>query len=609
MSAILQVFYSAFSALLLSAAIPNEYFLFGFPFAALLALAPFYHAIKNCKTYRQAFLCGFIQTCLTHLLSSFWLSNFMDFAAFTLGASAFGTGVIGGIFGLFLFMPWNSSKKQNPLLDFSLEKDFFRSQDFKVLYFSALYTLYEWVKSTGFLGYPWGTIPSALYRWSLFTQIASITGTYGITFLTALFNALLEERIYDFPATKACQPGRKTLSARSSSNFRMVLQSEKLLAALTLLSLLYGTYQLLKARVPQKYLTAVMIQQNSDPWKEKSDHDSILRSQRLTQKKIEELKSENKKADLIVWSEGCLRRPFPNSESHYSIFPGEKPLTDFIKETKIPFLLGGRFIKNADKAEINNAALVFDKESRLRGHYGKNHLVPFAEALPGRESEAVRNILKKNLKISAGWTPGDQIVLFDIPAKWNPDRHLPPYKYIDLSTSWSKQQSEEEKAPNVRISTPICFDDAFPDLMGKMSRYGAELFVNITDDSWSLKKSSETQHFVIASFASIEYRTPMIRSSNAGYSCVISPTGKVLADSPLFEEYALSYDVPVYEREVTLYARLGNWLPLLILFLFAIYCLTEYFSFEPTDYIPSSRKLKKHKKSKSKSKSKSKKKK
>ena len=103
MGAILQVFYSAFSAALLSLAIPNEIFYLGFPLASLIALIPFYYALKNCRNYKLAFLCGFTQTCVTHILSSFWLANFMDFAAFTLGASAFGTGVIGGIFGVILF--------------------------------------------------------------------------------------------------------------------------------------------------------------------------------------------------------------------------------------------------------------------------------------------------------------------------------------------------------------------------------------------------------------------------------------------------------------------------------------------------------------------------
>lgn len=601
MGAILQVFYSAFSAALLSLAIPNEIFYIGFPLASLIALIPFYYALKNCRGYKLAFLCGFTQTCLTHILSSFWLANFMDFAAFTLGASAFGTGVIGGIFGVILFLPYNSSKKQNRLLDSSLEQSFFSTRDFKVLYFAALYTLYEWVKSTGYLGYPWGTVSSALYRWSVLTQIASITGTYGLTFLVALFNAILGERILVPSATRPSQPRLEDFLARPAASLRMYFTpSEKVLILLFSLAILYGTWQISKARVPQKYLTTIMVQQNSDPWHEKSDHDSILRSQRLTLEKLEELKASGKQADLVVWSEGCLHKAYPYSLSHYRIYPGEKPLTDFIKEIDLPLLAGGRYIKNPQKGEVNNAALMFDSQSNLRGYYGKNHLVPFAEALPGREFPAVRKFLKEKLRISAGWTPGDQYVFFDIPGKWNQSRLLPAAKYVDLSDSYEVQTSQEEKAPTVRISTPICFDDAFPDVMGKLYKYGSELFVNITDDSWSLKKSSELQHFIIASFASIEYRTTMLRSSNSGYSCVISPTGKVLADSPLFEEYALAYDIPVYQRETTVYARLGNWLPLIILFLFTIYCVTEYFSFEESDFIPSERKIKKHKKRNSK---------
>lgn len=598
MGVILQVFYSAFSALLLSLAIPSEFFELGCPILTTIALIPLYIAIKNCRSYREAFTCGFLQTCLTHLMSSFWLAFFMNFAAFTLGASAFGTGMIGGFFGLFLFMPYNSEKKRNKLLEKSLEKAFFSGRDFKILYFAGIYTLYEWVKSSGYLGYPWGTIPSALYRWQLLTQIASITGTYGLTFLIALLNALLSEVIfYHHDFSRPCLKTEKLFSHPVKAFCLFFTASEKVFILLFSLSLLFGAFQLLKPRIPQKILTTIMIQQNSDPWKEKSDHDSILRSQRLTKSKIEELKASGKKADFIVWSEGCLRKSFPYSMRHYQIYPGEKPLADFIKETGLPLLAGGRYIKNAEKAEINNAALLFDEKSNLRGHYGKNHLVPFAEALPGRESEKIRNFLKDKLRISAGWTPGDQYVFFDIPAKWNDERKLPANKYISLEKSFEEENREEKKAPAVRISTPICFDDAFPDVMEALFKGGSELFVNITDDSWSLKKSSELQHFVIASYASIEYRTTMLRSSNSGYSCVISPTGKILADSPLFEEYALAYDVPVYQRENTLYSRLGNWLPHIILFLFTLYCLTEYFSFEPTDYIPAARKIKKGKKS------------
>ena len=270
MSVILQVFYSAFSSVLLSLAIPNELYTFGCPFLTLIALIPYYYTITKAKDFRSAFMAGFIQAFLTHIFSSFWLAYFKDFAAFTLGASAAGTGAIGGVFGTILYLPYNSKKKQNFLLDFTLHQDFFQTKSFKIIYFSALYTLYEWVKSTGFLGYPWGTLSSTLYSWPLITQIAAITGTYGLTFLFCLVNALGTEKILENPNLKTPQ---------NDFYFKLALNFTLCLFAV---SLLYGILQLDKKRVPQKLLSTIMVQQNSDPWKEKSDHDSILRSQRLT---------------------------------------------------------------------------------------------------------------------------------------------------------------------------------------------------------------------------------------------------------------------------------------------------------------------------------------
>ncbi|MCR5187597.1 MAG: hypothetical protein K6C97_01585, partial [Treponema sp.] len=151
---------------------------------------------------------------------------------------------------------------------------------------------------------------------------------------------------------------------------------------------------------------------------------------------------------------------------------------------------------------------------------------------------------------------------------------------------------------------PICFDDSFTDIMRPMFLNGAELFVNITDDSWSLKKSSEYQHFVIASYRAIEYRTTLIRSTNAGYSVVVDPAGKILADMPLFQAQAMSCEVPIYEHKMTCYARFGNWLPYLLVTLFALYLIYAFLMFEKTDFVPSERKIKKHKKHKDKKKSK-----
>lgn len=582
MELILQVFYSVFSALLIAAALPNEIYLLGCPVIILFALIPFYFSISKAKNYLSAFVIGFSLTFSTHLFSSFWLGFFKDFALLTLGFSALGTGFIGAAFGLFLYLPYADSK--NRLNLDSLKYKLTNSIIFRILYFAAIYTVYEWVKSCGFLGYPWATLSASIYRWPVLMQLSAITGTYGISFLLALCNAVLAEGINFY-----FQPDYNS----NRNRFFGLKHSARLTLILFVLSLAYGAVEYDKKRSPQKYLTTVMVQQNSDPWKEKDDNVSILRSQELTKKELNNLKNENKKAQLVVWSEGILRYYLPGSYHHYEKYPEEKSLIDFIKDIKTPLLIGGPYLKSSENKTFYNTAAIFDKNGNFRGFYGKNHLVPFAEVLPGYEIPAIRNFMAKVVGISAGWTPGDQYVFFDIPCSYADPYLLPPVKSIDISIPYDKQKQEENKTPTVKIAAPICFDDAFPDVIRPLYLNGAELFVNLTDDSWSLKKSSEYQHFVVASYRAIECRQSFVRSTNAGYSVVLSPTGRVLKDLPLFEECSTSFEVPVYNRTITTYMRFGNWVPYTFILLAAAYFVYMYYTFSENDYIPSARKISK----------------
>ena len=595
MELILQVIFSSvFSGLLLSAAIPNEIYLLGCPFYTLLAFIPLYLIFNKIKDFKTAFLVFFIQTLTTHLISSFWLAFFKDFAVFTLGASALGTACIGGAFGLFFFIPYYTSPAQNKLNEYSLLQSIRLSPVFRILYFTVIYTLYEWVKSAGFLGYPWGTVSSAMFKWPVIMQIASITGTYGVTFMVILFNALVSEFLLIYYGNKQLQKQR----------FSDTIQTARLFGMLLLFMLIYGIYQYDKPRKPVKELTAITVQQNSDPWKSDSDIQAILTSERLTEQKLQELDLSGKKPDLIVWSEGCLSsHAFPIGEKYYYWLPEERPLSDFVNEINAPFIFGGSYLRTRkingeERYEFFNTALLYDNLGNYRGFYAKNHLVPFAEVIPFSELPAVHTFMENFIGISAGWTPGDQYTYFNIPCRITENYVLPAVKNIDLTKTLSQQKIEEDTPYTVKIATPICFDDAFTDIMRPLFLNGAELFVNITDDSWSLKKSSEYQHFAIAVYRAIEYRTTLVRSANAGYSVVVDPAGKVLADLPLFEEAALATDIPVFEHKMTTYARFGNWLPYLCLVIFFICSVWSYFDFEAYDYIPSERKSKKEKKSK-----------
>ena len=589
MVTILQVFYSVFSGLLLSLAIPNEFFLLGLPAVTLFSLIPFYMAIRTTKNYKSVFLLSFIQVVSTHLASSFWLAYFKDFAALTLGASAVGTGLIGAGVSLLYHLPYAEQKSRNQLNQNSFFQTFTDSTVFRIFYFAAVYTLYEWVKSTGFLGYPWGTISSAMFKWPVIMQLSAITGIYGISFIFALINAFFAEcLIYYFSADKQLKQNTRT----------DLFITFKITSIFVALILVYGFFQYTKERIPTKTINTIIVQQNNDSWNERNDKQNVLVNEILTQEAYEKMQNAGETPQLILWCEGTLKHYLPQNLDRYQRFPKEKPLNQFIEEMNVPLITGGVWCQDEEKNVFFNAAIVFDNKGNLRGAYGKNHLVPCAEAIPGMEYPAVRKFMKKVIHISNGWTPGDKYVFFDVPCSYYGKPIPEATAYYDLSVPYNAAQQAAQSLPTVRISTPVCFDDCFPDIMRPLFLNGSEVFMNITNDSWSLKQSSEYQHFVNSVYSAIEYRTTLVRSTNAGYSVVVNPAGKVLMDMPLFEQCSDWYKVPIFERTMTTFARFGNWLPHALFALVMAYCVYMTVTFAPSDYIPSERKIKnkKHKK-------------
>lgn len=590
MNPILQVFYSIFSGLLLSIAIPNEFYYLGMPIYGFLAFIPYYFVISISKNYKMAFLNGFLFTITTHLFSSFWLAFFKDFAIFTLGASALYTGLLGGIFAQLTFMPF-CKHRNNTLLAFQMKPAIINRPSFRILYFTSIYIFYEWAKSSGFLGYPWGTVSSAMFNFPQLRQIASITGTYGITFIVVFFNCILGELFYILDIK------RKSSHSILISDYFSTLN---LFVVIFLATMIFGTIEYNKERKPIKTITTIMVQQNCNPWNEKTDTNMINISQRLTKEALDELAAQNKEAELVVWSEGILLNPFETAYSYYKKNPKNAPLIPFIQDCNVPFIIGGstykeNYYKDYTYNKYYNSALVFDKEGLYRGAYAKLHLVPFAEIIPGSDNPVIKKFLQEKIRISAGWTKGENITLFDIPCSLYDKDYLPLVQTYDLSLKAADEYKAQIK-PKVKIATPICFDDAFIDTMRPLYNCGTELFINITDDSWSLTKSSEYQHFVNASYRAIEFRIPLVRSTNSGYSVVIDPAGKIIADQPLFEESYCIYDVPIYERKPTTYAILGNWI-ILFSFAFFVYTFVYIIKNKNSDaYIPSARKIKLKKK-------------
>lgn len=574
----LQVFYAFFSGVLEALSISNEILPFGSPVIGLFCLAPLYRALYSARTYKAAFLIMAVQTLTVHLISSFWLANFHGFAVFTLGASAFGTMLLGGLCGIVIYL---LPKRHNALFLFYEEggKHPYASSA-RIVWFAASIVFWEWIKSTGFLAYPWGTLFMASYRWKIFTQIADITGVWGLSFLFALFSAVFAE-------------GTMLIGRLShAQNGSVMVHSYKYAAACMItffaLSAIYGCYQYFIPRQSTKQLNTIIVQQNIDPW-EAGDEASIGISMRLTEEKVTEMKENGLTPDLVLWSEGVLNnRTFPAGRFYYSEFPHEESLTAFIKRMNVPFIIGGTTIANLQKHHLENSAILFDKRGTYAGFYSKIHLVPFAEQIPLAENPLMMWFMKDVVKMASSLRPGKQYVLFKIPLSFAVGENTPleynkaPYSIIPLNaqgiadpniTEQYISNSQENPKSFAFVTTPICFEDAFSDVCQKLYRMGSEVFLNITNDSWSKTPSSEYQHFIVASFRAIEYRTTLVRCANSGYSVVVDPSGRILHDLPVFEEGAIACAVPLYERKTTLFSLWGDWFAYLLFALMAVYAV------------------------------------
>ena len=85
------------------------------------------------------------------------------------------------------------------------------------------------------------------------------------------------------------------------------------------------------------------------------------------------------------------------------------------------------------------------------------------------------------------------------------------------------------------------------------------MLINMTNDTWSDSVVSEIQHMSMAVFRAIENQRSVVRSTNSGITCLITPNGKIEKRLDPFIEGFLIVDVPVYTGSSTLYSLWEDW--------------------------------------------------
>jgi apolipoprotein N-acyltransferase len=107
------------------------------------------------------------------------------------------------------------------------------------------------------------------------------------------------------------------------------------------------------------------------------------------------------------------------------------------------------------------------------------------------------------------------------------------------------------------VSTAICYEIVYPDLVRDSARAGSELLTTITNDAWYGRSSAAYQHWEQASMRAIEEVRYLARDANTGISCFVDPYGRVMQASIMFQS-AVMVDELRFIKERTIYSYIGD---------------------------------------------------
>ena len=214
--------------------------------------------------------------------------------------------------------------------------------------------------------------------------------------------------------------------------------------------------------------------------------------------------------DFTVWPETAFPHLLDGSNIHTS--PYAQQLIAFLQRHKLNLMTGGYGWLEQTRQVLNSFYLIKSDGTLADQPYSKTWLLAFGEYLPG-----------------ADWFP--------MLREWLPQvgqfaRGLGP---VALTLN------------GLKVGPMICYEGLFDHFARDLARQGAQVLVNITNDSWYGTWQQPYQHMYMTVARAIEVRRPVIRSTNTGISTIALGSGEILAQSPLHQEWHHLYDLK-YEK-------------------------------------------------------------
>ena len=227
--------------------------------------------------------------------------------------------------------------------------------------------------------------------------------------------------------------------------------------------------------------------------------------------------SAGERPTLLVWPE------YPVSAYYFDDAASRAFLERVARESGAAFIFNTISFEDGDRLRPQNSSVTLGRNGERLSSYSKIRLVPFGEFVPWPF-----HLFVKKITLQAGtFRPGKQISVASV------DGH--------------------------GIGTFICYESVFANSIRKFTRNGAELLVNISNDSWYGRSAAREQHLLVARMRAVENGRWILRATNDGVTSAIDPAGSVVAALPSYVQDSLDVRFE-YRSELTAFVRYGEWL-------------------------------------------------
>jgi apolipoprotein N-acyltransferase len=393
-----------------------------------------------------------------------------------------------------------------------------------VLALAGSWAITEWLRATMFTGFAWNPIGVTLVDTPLIGATRLI-GTYGLSALVALFGGALWMAIHrrwkapvaivvaavllaTFPPTSPAPFHAPPLKSANGEDIG-------------------GMIQMRPIRIVQPNIG------QQDKWRPGFDQIAAERLRALSVRGPQQ-------SHLLFWPEAAVTQPLVDERA------GADPLVTAERQRAVRALppqellvTGGLGLLSTDGQTVTgatNSVFVLTPGGSIAGRYDKAHLVPYGEYLPMRPLLSAIGLSRL--------APGD----LDF-------RPGPGPRSLQLPGTWG------------RMGLQLCYEIIFSgEVVDRANR--PDFIFNPSNDAW-FGRWGPPQHLAQARLRATEEGLPVIRSTPTGISALIDADGRIVQSLPWRTAGVIDAALPD-PRQPTLFARVGNAIPLALGFILLI---------------------------------------